>query len=141
MKRQSYLSFFSLLALVILLSSCARTIRFDQSTVVPAATGKIKVKSERNGNYVMNIKLFNLAPANRLQPPKATYVVWMESQDGLKNIGQVASKSTLFTRALQASLKAVSPSKPYRVFLTAEDNGTAAYPSSQPILTTGNFGK
>ncbi len=70
--------------------SCARTISFQTSSVVPAANGKVKIKKDNNNNYGIKISLTNLAAPNRLQPSKNTYVVWMQTDNnGTKNIGQI----------------------------------------------------
>lgn len=45
---------FALLA-IISLSSCARKIAFNNSTVVPSATGNVKVKKDQNNNYSIDV--------------------------------------------------------------------------------------
>lgn len=73
-------------------SSCATKAIFLNSAVVPAARGSVKVKMDRNKNYVIKIQLTNLAEPNRLTPPKNTYVVWMVNNNGItNNIGQIKS--------------------------------------------------
>lgn len=127
-------------AIVILSTSCARTIRFDRSQVVPAAEGKVLLKEDKNDNYSLNIKVSNLAKPENLEPPRSVYVVWLETpQNETKNLGQLKSTSPLFTKALKASMKTVSTFRPGRIFITAEDNATLQYPSNQPVLTTGTI--
>lgn len=122
------------------MASCAKKIIFQTSTVVPAATGKVKIKKDDNKNYSIDIKLENLAPANRLSPPRNLYVVWVSTQEnGVKNIGQIAPSSSFLSGKVKASLKSVSPFKPTRIFITAEDNKDNLYPGNQEVLTTRSF--
>lgn len=121
-------------------SSCARKVTFSVSPVVPAAQGSVKVKKDKNNNYAIEVNAKNLAEANRLSPPKETYVVWIETErNGIKNIGQMNSSSGFLSSKLKASLKAVTPFKPTRVLITAEDNADIRYPGMQVVLRTDTF--
>jgi hypothetical protein len=74
---------------MVYLSSCARKINFQSSSVVPAARGDVKVKKDNNNNYNIQISLSDLAEPKRLQPSRSTYVVWMETASNTtKNIGR-----------------------------------------------------
>lgn len=131
----------STLALSILVSvlSCTQKIAFQSSSVVPAAEGSLKVKTDNNSNYVIQMELFNLADPQKLQPAKQAYVVWMETdQQAAKNIGQVNNSSGFLTKRLKASFETVSPVKPTKIFITAENDAAVQYPGMQ-VLTTGNF--
>jgi hypothetical protein len=135
----------SILPILILLVSftvvsCSKKVVFINSTVVPAAKGKIDIDKDDNNNYTINIDVGRLAEPSRLTPPKKAYVVWMETDNaGTKNLGQLKSESGFFTNALNASLKTVTPFKPKRVFITAEDDVTIQSPGSQVVLTTKSF--
>ena len=127
-------------ALVVFTSSCAKKIVFQPSDIVPAATGKVKIKKDDNNNYSINLDIRNLADSKRLTPSQNTYVVWiMTRENGVKNIGQIKSSSGLFSSKMKASLKAVTPFEPTRVFITAERNKDIPYPGTQEILTTRSF--
>ncbi|MEJ7768276.1 MAG: hypothetical protein WKF89_10735 [Chitinophagaceae bacterium] len=131
----------ALVALIILsFGSCARKIRFEPSPVVPAAQGRIKIKKDNNDNYALQVSITHLAEARRLEPPKETYVVWVETErNGTKNIGQMKSSSGLFSKKLKASLNAVTSYKPTRVIVTAEYDGSIQYPGPQVVLITNRF--
>lgn len=58
--------------------SCARKLTFGVSPVVPAAEGTVKIKKSKNDNYIVDVKVRNLAESKRLTPPRDVYVVWME---------------------------------------------------------------
>ncbi|MEO6707001.1 MAG: hypothetical protein ABIN04_14260 [Ginsengibacter sp.] len=121
-------------------SSCARKITFLTSSVVPAATGQVKVKKDKNNNYNINVDIRNLAQPSQLQPPKQTYVVWMESAQNMsKNIGQINTSSGFLSSKLKASFQTVSSFKPEKIFITAEDEANVQYPTGARVLTTTNF--
>jgi hypothetical protein len=124
----------------VLLASCARKIQFTNSNVVPAAQGTVKLKRDNNNNYAVHIDVKNLAAPDRLQPPKSVYVVWFETAGrSAQNLGQLKTSSGLFSDALKASLNAVSPFKPTRIFITAEDRADIEYPGSFVVLNTTSF--
>lgn len=134
------LSVLTIIFLSFYISSCAKKIVFESSSIVPAATGKVKIKKDNNNNYSIDINVESLAEPNRLSPPQDMYVVWiMTKENGVKNIGQIKSSTGLFSSKMKASLKAVSPFKPTRVFITAERNNDILYPGDQEILTTRYF--
>lgn len=134
--------FFGIFPIVIvsLFDSCARNYSFLNSSVVPAARGSVKVKRDNNKNYVIQIHLSNLAEVERLQPSKQTYIVWMVTdQDITKNIGKLNSSTSLFSKRLTGSLKTVSPLKPVKIFITAENDPGTQNPGMQVILSTDKF--
>ena len=50
------------------------------------------------------------------------FFVWIETKEsGIKNIGQVTSSGSLLSKTKKASITTVSPTKPTRIFFTAED--------------------
>ena len=134
MKNVYYL-FVSLSLVLLLGSSCAHKTTFQTSTVVPAAEGTIEWKKDSNDNYVITIKMVNLAEVERLEPPKKAYVVWMENQEGRpKNLGQINSSHETFTKKLKASFQTVSSFKPTKIYITAEDESNVNFPSSMIVL-------
>jgi hypothetical protein len=121
------------------LNSCARKISFLNSSVVPAARGKVQVKKDNNNNYKISVELYNLAEVSRLTPPRKAYVVWMFTAENLtKNIGQINSSTGRFSKTLKASFETVSAFKPVRIFITAEDEADTQYPNAE-VISTANF--
>lgn len=128
------------ISVIICFASCARSINFNTSTLVPAAEGKIKIKQDKNKNYALKVDVKNLAEPGKLQPARSTYVVWMETeQNGVKNLGQLNSSNGVFSQALKASLETVTSFRPVSFFITAEDNGEMEYPGSQVVLRTDRY--
>lgn len=122
---------------LLLLSSCAKKLRFATSPVVPAAEGKVKYKKDDNGNYSIDVKVYNLADPHKLTPSKNTYVLWMETErSNVQNLGQIVSETGWFSSARKATLEAVTPFKPRGFFITAEDNPAVTYPGPQVVLRT-----
>ncbi|MGK2863183.1 MAG: hypothetical protein ACSLE0_14730 [Chitinophagaceae bacterium] len=125
---------------MVVAQSCSNKIAFATSSVVPAAEGSIKVKKDKNSNYNIELSVMRLSDPKRLNPPKEKYVVWMDTEsNGTKNIGQLNTSSGLFSSTLKSSLKTVTPYKPVRIFITAEDNADIQYATGQRVLETSNF--
>jgi len=126
--------------ILISLDSYAKKFSFLSSSVVPAARGYVNVKRDKNKNYVIEVKVSNLAEVNRLQPSKQAYVIWMiTDQEITKNIGRLNSSTTALSTKLKASYETSSSSKPVKIFITAEDDAGIQSPSEQVILSTDRF--
>lgn len=116
-------------------SAYAKKIPFLKSTVVPAAEGYVKVKTDKNNNYVIKLNVSNLAEVERLEPQKQTYVVWMVTKKGVKeNIGRINSSNNL-----NVSFETVSSYQPVQIFITAEVNESVQSPGEMIVLTTEKF--
>lgn len=123
----------STLVLTLLLGSCTPSMNFLPSSAVPAASGKVQVKRDKNQNYVVKVNVRNLAPADRLTPPGRTYIVWMESdRNTIKKLGLLEPRS----KSLDASLSATAVADPNRIFVTAEDSPETQYPGGTEVLAT-----
>jgi hypothetical protein len=127
----------TLIILGLLFVSCARKMNFAPSSVVPAATGHVKIKKDNNNNYIVTVNVLNLANPKNLDPSRSVYVVWLEDErNSTKNIGQITTSSSMFSKALKGEVKATATSMPSRIYITAEDDGNIQYPGSQMVLTT-----
>jgi hypothetical protein len=121
-------------------NSCAKKVAFRTSTIVPAARGDVKIQRDDNKNYLIKIELENLAEVERLESSKKAYVVWMETEDSVaKNIGQIQSGSNFLSSKLKASFETVTPVKPTKIYITAEDSADVQSPSNQLIMETKSF--
>ncbi|MDX9904647.1 MAG: hypothetical protein RB288_11305, partial [Bacteroidales bacterium] len=113
------LNLFLAAAIALILSSCATTVKFPVSQLAPAAEGSTKIKQDKNGNYNITVRVNYLADAERLNPPRSQYIVWVEKDDGsFQNIGILVSD-----RLNKAKLETTTPFPPYRILITAEDEG------------------
>lgn len=132
----------SVFAVVMTISftSCAKKFPFLNSSVVPAAKGFVIVKKDNNTNYIIKVKVSDLAEVERVQASKTTYVVWMETDEGnSENMGQLNSSTSFFSKRHSASLETVSSYKPVKIFITTEEGINVQYPGSQVALATENF--
>jgi hypothetical protein len=121
-------------------TSCTKKVIFLTSSVVPAAKGYAFVKRDNNNNYDIKIRISNLAEVTRLQPSKQPYVVWMiTDQRKTENIGKLNSSKSALSKQMKASFETVSSSKPTKIFISAENDGSTQYPGEQVILTTDIF--
>jgi hypothetical protein len=128
--------FFMLLSV----SSFAQKMNFVNSTVVPSAMGSVKIDRDKNKNYNIDISIMHLTDPSRLTPSKKSYVVWIQTEyNGVKSIGRLHSASGFLSNTMKASLHAVTPLKPSKVFVTAEDYGDAQMPGSVIVLSTKSF--
>jgi hypothetical protein len=131
------ISYLAAISLTLLLTSCSKQVRFNVSSVVPAAEGSVKITKDANQNLMFKMTVKNLAEPSRLTPPKKTYVLWMQTKhDGIKNLGQVVTSTGYFSSTRTAALTAISQYQPARFFITAEDQASVRYPSATTVLTT-----
>lgn len=139
---KNYFSGIIMVAMMFLIASCATSESFLNSSVVPGATGTVKVKKDGNQNYIIKVNIADLAEVERLQTSKQTYVVWMETEKGnTENLGQLISSTGFMSKQHTASLETITPFKPARIFVTAENGGNERYPGQETILTTDTFYK
>lgn len=140
--RKSFFLGIVMIAMMSLFASCTTKENFLNSSVVPAATGYVKVKKDSNKNYIIKVVIKDLAEVEKLQPSKQTYVVWMVTEKGnTENLGQLKSSTGFLSKQLTATLETTSPFKPARIFVTAENEGNERYPDQKTILTTDTFYK
>lgn len=111
------------------LVSCTTTTKFPVSTVTPGADIQIDVKKVGASNYKTSVTSYNLASADRLDPPQAAYVIWVVSNsDVLRNVGN-------FTKAGDNKLffSAYFPYQISEIFITAESTAGACKPEGVEI--------
>src|SRR5690606_2970513 len=127
---------FLTLALILTCGACSRKVAFSPSSTVPAADGWARVKKTEN-HYAVKIRIANLAPAERLNPPQRVYIVWVDTEsDGVRWLGSMNSSKKFMSKALSASLDATIPYKPVMVMITAEDETRPSSPGTFKIMRT-----
>jgi hypothetical protein len=121
-----------IVTVLVFLTSCATTTKFPVSSVTPAAEITVKKKQDKNKNYVIEVTAKNLASANRVDPSKKNYNVWIVTENnGTKNAGMLVNKN-----AKTATLKTSTPYDVKEIFITAEDQGDYSYPVGVEISRT-----
>ena len=123
-----------------MLTSCATKTKFLASSVLPAAQGYAKVGRDIDHNYVIQIRISDLAEIERSQNSNQSYVVWMETNKGInKNLGQLKTSSGLLSKQTKASLETISPYQPIKIFITSENHVYVKFPHKHIILSTDRF--
>jgi hypothetical protein len=126
--------------LLLSFTTYVKRIKFLTSSVVPAALGYVTIKKDKNENYVIRIKVEELAQVKKLEPSKNRYIVWMETEKLMvKNMGQIISDTQCISSKLKAAFETVTSFKPTKIFITAEDDAEIQYPGTQFILETNRF--
>jgi hypothetical protein len=129
-----------MILLISIFMACSQKVSFSENSMVPGARGSVKVKKDNNNNYGISVDVINLAEPKLLPNPKDVYVVWMETgEKDTRKLGQLKVSSSLLSKTIKGSLYTISPHKPARVFITAEDNLTVEYPGNYVVLNTKKF--
>lgn len=120
------------IVLMVFITSCATKAKFPISGITPGAEITAKMKKDKNNNFRIFIEANYLASAERLSPPKKTYIIWILTKDNsIKNIGQLKSKSSK-----KSTFETLSSFKPVEIFITAENEGDLSIPSGTEISRT-----
>ena len=123
---------FATLGLFLFLTSCASTARFPISTVVPAAEIDAKKTTDSHNNYVLELRIKNLASPDRLKPAGNNYSVWVVTKSNVvRNMGQLNVDN-----AGKSSFRSTSPFDFDEIFITVEDQGNIKSPEGTEISRT-----
>jgi len=99
---------------------------------VPAATGKVKVKNEKDGNTRVKVEVAHLAQPAEAFDQASTYVVWLKPQTGdAQNVGVLK-----LDKNLKGELETRTAFKTFEVMVTAEQDANATSPSGHSVLDT-----
>lgn len=135
-KAMKTIKYVIILALIIALGACSTIVKFPLSEIAPAADGRAMIKTDKNKNYVIDVKIKYLAKADRLNPPRQHYIVWISTENEKAiNIGMLVSD-----KKNNASLRGVSSSKPTQIFITAEDDNNIKWPGNQELFRIQDIG-
>lgn len=105
---------------------------FQGSPLVPAAQATAKVERDQNENALVDLVLEHLAPAEKLWPPKALYMVWVEESEGrLLPLGRL-----LVNEDRQGRFRGTTPFENFRIIISAENEPNPERPSLPYVLAT-----
>jgi hypothetical protein len=122
---------FVIAASLTFVTGCDRKVDFQISPAVPAATAKGKVSKNRNNNTVVEFSVRNLAPPERLTPPRKFYVVWIQPPGQFpENRGQLVIDGS----KLSGKKTIATPHREFDIFITAEDALTGTIPTGEQIM-------
>jgi hypothetical protein len=119
-------------ALSLNVAACATTVPLEASTRTPAATGKVKVSKDSQGNSKLAIDVRYLPKPNDLDPSLTTFVVWSVADQGarVRNLGRLNIDNDR-----RGSVTVTSPLSSFRMIVTAETVGTVEKPSDYVVLS------
>jgi hypothetical protein len=100
------------------------------SNIVPGATAQLRVANEKDGNSQLEVKANGMAKPSRLTPAAKTYVVWVQ-QEGSQPKSQGELK---VGNNHKGDLKMATTLHTFNVFVTAETDSQAKFPSEQVVL-------
>jgi len=121
---------FSIITLFVTTSLSAKSFPLAAGPSNPAATGKVEIGKDKNGNVEVTIKTEHLAKPAMLTPPANTYVVWFQEPNGEPiNQGQLQ-----VDKNLKGEFKTTTHLQNFEVFVTAETDPNTKVPSSQVVL-------
>lgn len=125
-----YVSMLLITAGTLFAVACDKKVNFTISPAVPAATASGKVGKDRNDNTTVQFEVRNLAPPERLTPPRKFYVVWIQPPgQAPENRGQM-----VLDKKLSGKKTITTPHRDFDVFITAEDTITGAFPAGEQIM-------
>ena len=108
----------------------AKSFPLTASPAVPAASGNVEVKKDKNSNTEVTIKAEHLAEAGMLTPAASRYVVWFQAQgEEPMNEGQLK-----VGKDLKGEFKTATKFQNFDVFITAESDPLVKMPSGQTVL-------
>ena len=100
---------------------------------VPAAAGTVNIQKDKdNRDTKVDIKVDHLARPTSLTPSADLYIVWIRP-----NGGEALKQGAIgVDKNLSGELRVETVSKDFDVFITAEQNKSATFPSSVEVLRT-----
>ena len=129
LKRFSILGFL-ILASMVGTATWAKTYPLTSEPGTPAASGKIDVGKDKNGNVEVTIRTEHLAKPGLLTPPATAYVVWFQEQSSdPANQGKL-----MVAKSLKSEFKTATQFRNFDVFITAEGDPMTKIPSGQVVL-------
>ena len=132
MKRKTALHLIAFLFLTALLT-WAREDHLTNSGVAPAAMGKVKTRTDRNGNTRVEVSVKHMATPESLTPAKHNYVVWLEPRG---KDPQMLGVLRINGDSLEGSVSGTTTEKIFDVVVTAEDSPSPTIPGTEILKGT-----
>jgi hypothetical protein len=100
------------------------------SDLLPAAEAKVSYEHDRNHNTKFSVHAKHLAQPQSLNPPRNTYVVWVQGRGkDPQNAGVLRVNENL-----EGSMSSTTPFQMFDVFVTAEDGPNVDRPSGPEVM-------
>jgi hypothetical protein len=103
------------------------------SPTIPAAEGKVTFGKTKNDNVAVDLTVKHLANPEKLSPPAANYVVWLQPNNSAtpQNIGALK-----VDKDLTGTLQTQTAMHSFDLFITAEGSGQVLAPAGKRLLWT-----
>ncbi|MEO8725994.1 MAG: hypothetical protein ABI383_07685 [Acidobacteriaceae bacterium] len=115
------------------MAALAKDTKMVNKGPAPAATGNIHTDNDDNGNTTLELKVSNLAAAQKLTPPAQCYVVWVQERGRAPmELGTLKTNDDL-----SGKIDGTTPAKLFDVFITAEGQPNPESPRG-PVVLSGH---
>ena len=119
------------IACALLLGGCANRYKLDTEAPNYAAVAKIKVKTNKDENREMTLKIDHLAPPEKFPEGYHAYAVWIAVPGhGISKIGLLDYSG----KKRRGELLATSPYPKFEVIVTLERDPSSSQPSEMVVL-------
>jgi len=113
-------------------AGAAATLPLQSSSEIPAAEGKVRLHSTKNGNVEIKLSVKHLAPPGRIVAGSNVFVVWTR---GLAPGAEAQNLGALkVDKNLSGRLTAVTAMSSFDLFLTCEQSQTVTFPAGPELL-------
>ena len=117
----------------------AVTLPLVASEQIPAAQGKVGLRSTKNGNVELKIRVRHLATPARITPGASVFVVWVR---GMAPDAQAQNLGALrVDKNLNGNITAITALQTFDLFVTTESSPLATAPSGPEVLKLTYKGK
>jgi hypothetical protein len=128
-------AFFSIVPLILMLGVWPfphSKIVMSSSQSVPASKGLIHATHDSNNNTKLEMNVYHLAQPGALTPSAATYVVWLQPENGApQNKGELK-----IGKDRNGGLTIVTPLKRFAIYVTPEQSAQATEPTGEHVLSS-----
>ena len=123
---------FFLACSLFLLTACGTSFQLNGTPKAPGADGKVEVeKTEDGSNYMLNLMIEHLPPANRLDESKKMFMVWLTTESNAPTkLGKLAYDKDERT----GNLTATTTEKQFILRITAEETSDVTAPSDFIVM-------
>lgn len=113
-------------------ASATVTLPLGSSSEIPAAQGKARLHSTKNGNVEIKLSVKHLAPPGRIVPGANVFVVWSR---GLAPGAEAQNLGALIVdKNLNGKITAVTAMSSFDLFITCEQTQTVTVPATPELL-------
>jgi hypothetical protein len=115
-----------------LFTACSKKVYFQPNNVGSDLRGFVKLKSDRNKNYKLKLKLFYIEDIEKILENKKTYTIWMQNSDSTTTkIAQFHKDNTNHTE-----INKIFAEKPTKIFVSEQMQSNIMTPAVTILTLT-----